>query len=207
MINWISCKHSLNPCLLQFCLLLVAGSQILLRQFSLLIRRMGPSAYSSDTWLVATAQEDTAYLLSCSDGPHTHLAYHKSEIKMYLLKSFSLQLTQIRFTSGLVTVHFACLSLQLIAVCAFRSTNPRFRPRRWWWWWWWCLRPWCYINTGHKICTELTARLRFVFYIRLITMASDQLYPLPAMTYLYKATTFRSLALQFVSNEADRSLI
>lgn len=38
-------------------------------------------------------------------------------------------------------------------------------------------------------------------------MASDQLYPLPAITYLCKATTYRSPALQFVSNEGDKSLI
>lgn len=101
-------------------------------------KEMGPSAHSSDTWLAATAQEDSAYLPSCSGRLHTHLAYHKSEIKIRLLKSFSLQLTQIHFTSCLVTASAAGLSLQLIAGCVFRSTNSRFKPR-----WWWCLRPWC----------------------------------------------------------------
>lgn len=60
---------------------------------------------------------------------------------------------------------------------------------------------------GHEIRTKLTARLRFVLHIMLITLVSDQLYPLPATTYLCKAKTFRSPALQFVSNETDKSLI
>lgn len=133
MIRWISCKCSLNPCLLQLCLLLVGGSQTLLREFSLVITKMGPSAHSSGTWTVATAQEDTAYLPSCSGRLHMHLAYHKSEIKMYLLKSFSLRLTQIRLNLVFGHSALACLSLQLRAGCAWRSTNPRFKPR-WWWW-------------------------------------------------------------------------
>lgn len=64
-----------------------------------------PSTHSSDPWLDATAQEDTAYQPSCSSRLHAHLAHHKSQIKMYLLKSFSLWLMQTCFTSGLVTVH------------------------------------------------------------------------------------------------------
>lgn len=64
-----------------------------------------PSTHSSDTWLVATAWEDTAYQPSCSGRLHAHTAYHRSEIKMYLLKSFSLWLMQTCFTSCLVTVH------------------------------------------------------------------------------------------------------